>query len=171
VAKTEDKTLRTWPLNVDLDDAHRIAEYLYKAGKKFPGRPIPITYIVRVAVAMPTVPRESNKAVEAFRSSNRMSRVREILFNEYKAGLVYVRGVGYRVSVDSNDVIDTLAEGRARRARNAIKSLEKTMGLVKPSEVTGKERKTRFRELSQVTGFLTSDDVQDKLIKADNNEE
>jgi hypothetical protein len=166
MAKAADKTLQSYPVDLEKDDVHRAADYLFWASRKFPGRPVPITYIVRVANAMKTTPRENNKVVEAFRTGNRMGRVRHIILEEYRCELDYVRGVGYRCTTGSNDIMDVIAEKRARVVRNAIVRMDKTLALVKPSEVTGKERKARLRVLTSIGGTLMSPEIKERLMLA-----
>lgn len=167
MAKADDNILRDWPIDPNKTDVERVAEYLHEASKKFPGRPIPITYIVRVANAMQSVPRDSNKAVEAFRKTNRMGRVGTILIDQYRCELLHVRGVGYCAAFDSNHIQDTKAEQRARNVYSAIKRMERTMKLIKPSELSGKERKERYRTLANVADLLVSSDVKGRLLLSD----
>jgi hypothetical protein len=162
-----DKTLQAYPVDLKKDDVHRVADYLFWASRKFPGRPVPLTYIVRVANAMGVTPRETNKQVVAFRESGRMGRVRQVLIDEYRCEMEFVRGVGYRATTDSNDIMDFTAEKRARTVRNAIVRMDRTMGLVKASEVTGKERRLRHKVLSGIGGQLMAPDIKDRLLLPD----
>lgn len=166
VKKDDNQTLRDWPIDTSKTDAERVAEYLHDASKRFPGRPIPITYIVRVANALPNIPRDTNKMVESFQRTNRMGRVRSILIDQYRSELVHVRGVGYCATVDSDHIMNTIAEQRARGVHASIKRLERTMKLIKPSELSGKERKDRYRTLADVSGLLVSPNIKDNLLLA-----
>lgn len=164
MATKEDKTLQAYPVDLDKDDVHRAADFLFWAGRKFPGRPVPLTNVVKVAHAMKSVPRDNNKAVEAFRMGNRMGRVRTILFEEYRCEMLYVRGRGYRATTDSNDIIDFTMERRARQVHNANARMNQSLSLIKPGEVTGKERKARLKVLNSIAGQLESPEIKDRLL-------
>jgi hypothetical protein len=162
-----DKTLQQYPVDLEKDDVHRAADYLFWASRKFPGRPVPLVYIVRIANAMTTTPRDNDKRVEAFKQGNRLARVRSILIEEFRCEMEFVRGVGYRATVDSDDILDFSAEKRARAVHNAITRMDRTIGLVKANEVSGKERKNRYKVLSGIAGQLSAPDIKDRLLAAD----
>lgn len=164
MATKAEQSLQAYPVNLDKDDVHRAADYLFWASRKYPGRLISLPLVVKVANAMKTVPRETNKQVEAFKDSNRMGRVRTILIDEYRCEMVRARGAGYRATTDSNDIMDTVAEMRARSTRSANARLDRTLSLIKPNEVTGADRRARLKVLNQINNQLNSPEIRERLL-------
>lgn len=162
-----EKQLQAYPADAEKDDVHRAADFLFWASRKFPQRPVPFVYIVAKALMLTVIPRESNKQVVAFREGGRMSRVRSILLEEYQCEMKYVRGVGYRATTDGNDIMDVAVEGRTKAVRNAAARLDRTLGLVKPSELSGKERKTRLKILTNINDELQAPKIKDRLVLPD----
>ena len=161
-----DKSLVEYKPTAD-SPAQRVADFLFWASKEYPTRSIAIELIVKHAYVMSTTPRAGNKQIEVFRKSNVMQRAKAILRDQHGCECDYTRGVGYRATVDSNDIIDVVIEKKARRARSAHKGLETSLNLIKTSEVTGKARKDRLAELIDVNKRLAAASINGKLLPED----
>lgn len=149
---------------VDLDQSvpERAAAFLDWAAKKFPGRPISYEQIVKVVLALPRQPKEGSKDVEMFRK-NRMSRVKQVLLEHYRRATVPHPGLGVRATTNSEDVARTDVERKARRAKSAAESLDKSISLVDPTQIKDREVRARFTNISQASKALNSPQILKRL--------
>lgn len=145
------------------DEAQRAADFLFWAASNFPGRPIPMTVIVKVAMNMDRIPQENSKRIEMFRKGL-WARAKKILFEQYSRAVIYHPGLGFRATTGSEDTARTDQESKARRVRGAIDSLGKSRSIIKRGELKDSALKKRFDQLGSVHKQLTGGDIYDRLL-------
>lgn len=162
MAKKERSGFWDYKIPTDMDGPERAADFLNWAAKAFPSRPISAEHITRVALHLKNLPREESVEVELFRSS-KMGRVRAILLKEYRRALIYHPGMGWRASIDSEDVVVNELEGRRKRVQSAIKNFRTARDLVKENEIKDKNIKSRFQQLDEALERLESPQIKLRL--------
>lgn len=161
MAKKERSGFWDYKVPVDMDGPERAADFLNWAAKAFPSRPISAEHITRVALHLKNLPREDSADVKAFR--NRIGRVRAILLKSYSRALIYHPGMGWRASIDSEDVVVNELEGRRKRVQSAIKNFRTARDLVKENEIKDRNIKGRFQQLDEALERLESPQIKLRL--------
>ena len=116
-----------------LTDMEKAADFLLWAAQVMPGRAIPLEHIVRVALALPKLPREDATAIKQFKT--RMGATKKILYDRHQRWIIYHPGAGYRATTDSEDTARTYQEKKAQGVRSAIRGLDKARDIIKRSEL------------------------------------
>jgi hypothetical protein len=160
-SKKEDGLLSYEPKE-GVDGITRAVEYLVWASKNFPKRPVPLNYIVKFALNEPKIPKEESLDVANFRDS-KLRRVRDKLTKDYKRGLVYHPGMGYRSTVDADDIVENVMEKKRKRVQSAISSLSETESIVDRDSIKASRVRNRFEELSDATRRLNHPAIRDRL--------
>lgn len=156
------RTLNDYKINPSMDDVERAADFLCWAADNFPGRNVPWKNVVKVAYAKKTVPGDGSEEVKTFRK-NRISRLKTVLFKNYRRALVSTKNMGVRATTGSEDVAKYDTESKARRFVGAANSLNKSISLVNPKEIQDTEVKARFSRISQASKQLVSSDLLKRL--------
>lgn len=139
----------------------RSVDFLLWAAKSFPYRPVPITHVVRIALSEPKLPKEESTEVASFRK--KMTTIRRKLLRDHKRGLVYHPGMGYRATVDSEDVVENVMEKNRKRVQSSIASMSDTESIVDRKELKTTRVKDRFEDLSEASKRLNSPSIQNRL--------
>jgi len=160
-SKREDGLLNYKP-DSELDGVSRAADYLVWAGKNFPRRPVPLTHIVKFALLEPKIPNENSKDVLSFKES-KLRRIRAVLMRKYHRGLVYHPGVGYRTTVDDDDIVENVMEKRRKRVESSIASLTEAESIVNSEHIKSERVKQRFEDLSEAGRRLNAPAIRDRL--------
>lgn len=140
----------------------RSVDFLLWAAKNFPYRPVPITHIARVALSEPKLPKEESTEVISFRKS-KMKTIRKKLMRDNKRGLVYHPGMGYRATVDSEDVVENVMEKNRKRVQSSIASMSETESIVDRKDLKSARVKNRFEDLSEASKRLNAPAIQNRL--------
>lgn len=144
-----------------LDPVRRVCVYLVWGAKVYPGRPCPLRHMVRVWLAQDNLPREGNENIALFKKSA-LSRIRFLAPREYGCILLPEPGLGYRFSVDSNDIRENYLPRCGQSAVSVTKRIELVVGLINRSELTEYNKREYDRFL---VGFkkLNSGSVQNSF--------
>jgi hypothetical protein len=135
--KKKQKSFSDYVVDARMDDAQRVAHFLYWCGQEFPGRYAPMTHIVRVAYALPRLPKETDERIDLFKNK-RMRRVRDILRNEYRCVAFPKPGFGYRVSTSAADLVVNAEEKAVKRVASAHSNLSGLRELIDRKELAKK---------------------------------
>lgn len=160
-SKREDGLLNYKP-DSDLDSIARATDYLVWASSHFPRRPVPITHIVKFALLEPKIPNENSKDVLSFKES-KLRRIRALLMRKYHRGLVYHPGIGYRTTVDDDDIVENVMEKRRKRVESSIASLTEAESIVNSEHIKSERVKSRFDDLSEASRRLNAPGIRDRL--------
>ena len=150
------------PPAIKMTVVERGADFLLWSAKTLPGRPVPIEQIVRVAMALPKLPREDANVIKAFKQGP-FNAVKRLLFNAHQTAVQYHPGAGYRATTDSEDAALTYQEAKARGVASAVRALTKSRTIIKRSELKPATR-ARFDEIGVVHKALISSAFYDKLL-------
>lgn len=160
--KRQEDSLLGFKPDEGLDSITRAAAYLIWASKNFPRRPIPLTYIVKYCLNEPKVPSEAAKDVQAFRI-NKLPRLRSKLLRDHHKGLVYHPGIGYRCTVDDDDIVENVVEKKRSRVQTAIAGFTEAESIVNPENIKSGRIKNRFDSLTEASRRLNSPGIRDRL--------
>lgn len=160
--RTKRDDLWNYSPKTGMDGVGRAVDFLVWASKSFPRRPVPIIHIVRIALNEPKLPKEESPDVKSFRN-NKMVRIRRKLLNEFKCGLVYHPGMGYRATVDSEDVVENVMEKNRKRVQSSIETLSETESIVDKRQLKTTRIKSRFEDLSEASKRLKAPAIQNRL--------
>lgn len=169
-AKKKKDGLWNYKPPAELDGVGRVVDFLLWAANRFPRRPVPITHIVRIALGEKNLPKEESKDVIAFRQ-NKMQRVRKTMMAEHQCGVIYHPGMGYRASVDSEDVVENVMEKSRVRVQGAIAGMSKAQALVDPKKLHTPHIKERFGDLAEANKRLNAPGIQKRLTPPDPEDE
>lgn len=122
------------------DECKRAVAFLLWAAQNLPYRFTPVAHLVRVAQNLDRTPREDTPRVKLFKS-NRISRIRKILREEYRKGLESRPAFGYRATVDESDALRSTEERSVQQHRNSGRRLRQVHDMIDPSKLRGEDRK------------------------------
>lgn len=140
----------------------RVVHFLLWAAESFPRRPVPITHIVRIALSEPKLPKEDSETVISFRKK-KMASVKRKLLRDHKRGIVYYPGMGWRTTVDSEDIVENVMEKNRKRVQSSIASMSETESIVNTKELRNARIKSRFENLSEASKRLNAPAIQARL--------
>jgi hypothetical protein len=140
----------------------RAAHFYDWAAKKYPKVYISWVLAYRASTGFWRASTKS-KEVELFRK--RGSAIRNILIDDYGREFTTKKGLGARAQVDGEDTLKNEMVKKARRLQSAIRSAERTRGLIKASDVKDPEwRSWLTRSLSGAIKLVGSDEYKRKLL-------
>jgi hypothetical protein len=157
------------PAGLKMTVVERGVDFLLWSAKTLPGRPVPIEQIVRVAMALPKLPREDANVLKAFKQGP-FNAVRRMLYNAHQTALIYHPGAGYRATTGSEDAALTYQEMKARGVASAVRALTAARAIIKRNELKPATR-SRFDEVGVAHKALISSAVYDKLLASSNVED
>ena len=152
-----------------LDGIGRAVDFLLWAAKIFPRRPVSITHIVRVALSEKNLPKEESKEVALFRG--KFSTVRRRMEDSHNRGIVYHPGMGYRATVDEDDKLENVFEGKRKRVQSSIAGFNRTEAMIDRAKLKAKHNKERFDSLTEAGKKLNAPSITKRLAPPEENEE
>lgn len=158
--KVTDKDLRNYKAAAGQTAPERAAEYLDWLARVAPGRCAPVTYIMKVAYELPSVPRDNTDAVNAFRKG-KLKSIKKVLYDKYRRAFRYVFATGYRASIDDNDIIESFVP--SGRLGAAVRAIDLTISLTKRSNLNA-ANKMRYDSFS--CGLKAMQAPVDKILGA-----
>jgi len=161
MSRKSNKSIEDFVVDLNKTIPHRAAQALDWAAKNLPGRPVSYQLLTKIVLALPRLPKEESKEVIALAS--RTSRIRDVLMDEHKRGLVSHPGHGIRATMDTEDLARTQYEKNAKRVVSSVTSLDRTRSLINPAEIHDQALRSRVNSIGKAARILVSNDVLDKL--------
>jgi hypothetical protein len=167
MAKYKNYDVSKYKVDPDLMSmAQRIAHMLDWCSKVYPGTFFHPTVILQGIMGYKHTPRINTKEAESVR--NTMGHAQKHLMDKYKRGFVSMPGMGYRATVDSEDIMSTTVEKKRARFNSARIHLGQAVDLVNPREIpnteNGKRLKANYYNLKDATKTLFSAEFEKKIL-------
>ena len=160
MAKNLLSILDEWEPDMDLGIAARTASLLDHAATRAPKAVIAWTLVTKKVIGGSRVPNPDAKIV--LDMVGRANHVRMVLERDYKRGLVTVRKLGVRATVDDDDYAETQLTTQAKRLDSARRRLANGRALVDPRSMKNKSMRAWVENLSPL--FSAHNDRLSKLL-------
>jgi hypothetical protein len=144
----------------------RIAHFLDWAAKHLPREVHQFNTIAKAVNGFGHLPRLDSK--ESALIQGVASAVRKVLLTDYKRGMVSVRGLGIRATVDDADIVIYDLPKKAERLQGAITSFASLTNVVNPANIPKTKEMQPFlqftRQAKEAVGLLYSNNLLQKLL-------
>jgi len=152
--------LEAWEPNMDVGIAARTAALLDFTAARAPRELVAWALITKKIMGGPRVPNPDAKIV--IDMMKRAGAIRLSLERDYKRGLVNIRSLGARATVDDDDYAETQLTSQARRFDSARRRLVQGRSLVDPREMKNKVMRSWVENLSPL--FSAHNERLSKLL-------
>lgn len=141
----------------------RGAHFLNWAAERYPKEYIPYNFVVRAIMGYGRTPRMDSEEVERYRG--KMTRIRQILQNDYGRELTSSPGIGVRATVADDDILRTEMMRKVKRFRSAKAAMEKTASLISVARLPASKEKRWFEnDVASILKTLKSPAFEKKLL-------
>jgi hypothetical protein len=150
------------------DPNRRVCMCLLWGAETLPRRPCGVRFLVKVWLGQDALPREDNPQIVIF-MNRAIKRIRIISPKEFKHHLIFEPGLGYRYSVDDNDVMENVVEKKAKRSVVQMDKLEELLSDVDPKKLSPEnlEKYNDYKKASAkfrpIKGYLPSSTTKKKI--------
>ena len=159
------KTLSEYEFVPSMSRTKRVAHFLDWAAKHMPKELHPFNIIAKAINGFKHLPRLDSKEADLIKSVS--SSVRKVLLNEYKRGMVSVRGLGVRATVDDADMVVHDISKKGQRVTTAMNSFTASVNVVSVANIPKTPEMAPYqkylRQAKEVVGLFSQEYLQ-KLL-------